>query len=97
MFPKNMPRKGLALFTMYEWGEVFDWNAVTGDLLRVCTCKHRPKTAAVAVKYRGHWFYIDDRDHNSKATFSLLMQLFELKAGGGATEAKPVLTLSVGG
>ena len=59
-----------------------------------CSTK-KPACAAVAVKYRGYWFYIDDRDHSSKATFALLMQLFELRAGGGPGKG-PVLTLPVG-
>jgi hypothetical protein len=47
------------------------------------------------VKYRGYWFYIDDRDMASKATLALMMQLarldFSRQQPGG-----PVLTLPVG-
>ena len=70
---------------MHEWGEPFDWSNVSGDLLQVSSQKHKPKCAAVAVKYRDNWFYIDDRNLSSKSTFTLLLQLFELQAGGGAT------------
>jgi hypothetical protein len=35
-------------------GSAFDWGQVTGDLFRVLVCRHKPKRAAVAVKYRGH-------------------------------------------
>lgn len=41
-------------------------------------------------------FYIPDAHLSSKSTFALLLQLFELQAGGGAESVKPVLTLSVG-
>jgi hypothetical protein len=51
--------------------------------------------AAVAVQYRGSWFYIDDADLGSKATFSLLSQLFALQAGKVAGIA-PLLTLPLG-
>ena len=47
------------------------------------------------VRYRDTWFYIDDADLNSKATFGLLEQLFNLQAGEVATTG-PVLTLPVG-
>jgi hypothetical protein len=86
---------GLVVLTEDEIGSPFNWSELTGDLLCVNTSKQKPDCAAVTVKYRGHWFYIDDRDHSSKATFALLMQLFELRAGGGAG-AGPVLTLPVG-
>ena len=90
---------GLVRLTMHEkdgFQRVFDWAELTGDLLYVHWSDKRPDGAAVAVKYRDVWFYIDDRDQRSKATFTLLMQLFELQAGGGATGTKPVLTLPVG-
>ena len=87
---------GLVPITTDEFGNVFDWSNLTGDLLSVYCSKKKPKCAAVAAKYRGIWFYIDDRDQRSKATFMLLSGLFELQAGGGATGTKPVLTLPVG-
>ena len=94
--PEKHVEQGLVTTTRYEWGDPFDWNQVTGDLLQVCCQKRKPKAAAVSVKYRGYWFYIPDSHLSSKSTFTLLLQLFELQAGGGAEGAKPVLTLSVG-
>jgi hypothetical protein len=94
--PLEHAERGLVTTTRHEWGESFDWNDVSGDLLQVCSQKRKPRHAAVAVKYRDHWFYIDDRHLSSKSTFTLLLQLFELQAGGGAEGTKPVLTLSVG-
>ena len=49
----------------------------------------------MTVPYRGAWFYIADTDIDSKATFSLLMQLFALSAGETPSNA-PILTLPVG-
>lgn len=86
---------GLTVMTNDEFGSSFDWNVVTSGLLDVRYSERKPECAAIAVEYRGYWFYIDDRDHDSKATFALLSQLFELRAGGGAGKG-PVLTLPVG-
>lgn len=77
-------------------GQPFDWAEVTGDLLRVHSQKNRPQGVAVAVPYRGYWFYINDDDLESKTTFSLLSQLFALRAGETQGTA-PQLTLPVGG
>jgi hypothetical protein len=56
-----------------------------GPMIRVYYAKERPKDAYVAIRDRGHWFYIDDRDVNSKATFAVLQILFSLTdAGEGA-------------
>lgn len=35
--------------------------------------------ASVVARHNGHWFYIDARDHDSKATFALLTKLFEIQ------------------
>lgn len=55
----------------------------------------RPDQAAVAVRYRNNWFFIDDADLRSKGTFSLLTQIFALQASA-VRVAPPVLTLPVG-
>jgi hypothetical protein len=51
--------------------------------------------AYVSVPYRDHWFWIDDRDFQSKRTFSFLMFLLSL-AETGAPEEAPVLTIPAG-
>ncbi len=93
--PGRHRRSGLVTVTRKSTGEPFDWSDVTGDLLRVKSRKNSPSRPAVAVKYRGYWFYIDDADLNSKSTFGLLAQLLALQAGGAEGQA-PVLTLPVG-
>jgi len=55
----------------------------------------RPERAAVAVRYRNNWFFIDDADLKSKGTFSLLTQIFALQASA-IPVTPPVLTLPVG-
>ena len=47
----------------------------------------------VATKYQRHWFWIDDRDLNSKRGLSFIMVLSTL-AESGASVAPPVLSIS---
>jgi hypothetical protein len=78
-------------------GRLFDGRIVTDGLFMVHSCRaHKPPpTAYVAVKYRDYWYYIDDRDESSKATFALVLGVSRLDFGrqppGG-----PFLTLPVG-
>ncbi len=88
--------RGLVNVTRREDGSEFDWRDLTGGLIQIRVSKERPAQAAVRVRYRDHWFDIDDADLDSKSTFSLLAQLFALQAGG-AEGLRPVLTLPVGG
>ena len=86
---------GRVTLTRDEEGHPFDWSEVLDGLIRIHYSRQAPDNAAVKVRYRGHWFYIDDSDLDSKSTFMLLGQLFALQSGelpGGA----PVLTLPVG-
>ncbi|GMU32677.1 MAG: hypothetical protein AMXMBFR20_05490 [Planctomycetia bacterium] len=94
--PKAHERGGLVTQTRTEDGQPFDWNAVSGDLLRIQSQRLQPRNAAVAVQYRGYWFYIADDDLASKSTFTLLSQLGSLQAGVEAGPG-PVLTIPVGG
>ncbi|MFO0879935.1 MAG: hypothetical protein U0840_21525 [Gemmataceae bacterium] len=79
-------------------GEVFQWDELLGDLFVVkSSCgKCPPEHAYVAVCYRDTWFYIDDRDRDTKATFALLIELSRLELGS-KTGTAPILTLPLGG
>lgn len=72
----------------------------TRDLFRVHSCPghphRRPPCAYVAVWYRDHWFYIDDRDTESKATLLLMLQLRRLDFKRQEIGSVPALTLPVG-
>lgn len=94
--PARHVAEKLVTQTTDEDGNPFDWNDVTGRLFRVHSSARPPKRAAVAVRYRKYWYYIDDADLDTKSTFALLGQLFALQAGEASTAA-PVLTLPVGG
>jgi hypothetical protein len=86
---------GLVTTTKTADGSAFDWKKVTGDTLQIRYSPSRPEKAAVSVKYRGAWFYIDDADLRSKSTFSLLTQLVALQSGE-PKRLTPVVTLPVG-
>jgi hypothetical protein len=88
---------GLVCPAVDDCGQVFDTREVTRGLFEVQVAQgHKPPDHAyVAVKYRGYWYYIDDRDQASKATLALMLQLIRLdfarqRIGG------PVLTLPAG-
>ncbi|MCH7685180.1 MAG: ParB N-terminal domain-containing protein [Planctomycetes bacterium] len=93
--PLEHSNTGIVTTSETPTGESFDWSLVTGDLFDVCYQKKKPKCAAVAVFYRGYWYYIADTDVSSKLTFTLLLQLFELQAGGGTQSTAPLLTLPI--
>ncbi len=64
--------------------------------VRIRSRPERPASAFAAVRYQGHWFYVDQADLQSKAMFQMLLALFELQAPAGGTAA-PLLTLPTGG
>ena len=61
-------------------------------ILRVHNGDKAPPDAYVAVRYRGRWFWVDDRDHQSKAMFTSVLFLFSLTETGQA-QAAPVVTI----
>jgi hypothetical protein len=52
-----------------------------------------PVDAHVGVRYREHWFWIDDRDAKSKLTFNYLMMMFSITETTGSQQAAPVVTV----
>ena len=94
--PTNDIDAGRVTVTEDSAGQAFDWAEVTGGLMKIASSKKRPGNIAVAVNYRGLWFYIDDSDLQSKSTFSLLEQLYALQSDGDSGNA-PILTLPIGG
>jgi hypothetical protein len=61
-------------------------------ILRVRNGDKAPEDAYAAVRYRGRWFWVDDRDHQSKAMFTSVLFLFSLTETGQA-QAGPVVTI----
>ena len=90
--PDADARSGLVTVTKRPDGAPFDWQALFKGWFRVRTADADPSHAYAKVRHRGHWFYIDDRDLETKSTFMLLTELFNLQAGQ-ASSAGPQLTL----
>lgn len=66
-----------------------------GRLIDIKHSVDKPDNAFTAVQYRDHWFWIDDRDLNSKRTFIFLMILFSLTESGGKG-GLPLVTIPAG-
>ena len=62
-------------------------------LIRVHSGNTKPDNAFVAVPYRDHFFWIDDRDIDSKSMFFFLMILSSFTERGKGDQAVPVLTV----
>jgi hypothetical protein len=77
--------------TMLPAGE-----GIKGNLIRIISSKERPTDDFIAVPYRDRWFWIDDRDYQSKKLFSFLMFVMTLTETGGK-EGAPVVTINAGG
>lgn len=95
--PPEHSQSGIARTTFDRNGKVFDWAPVTAGLFQARWSKgdSPPVNAHVSVRYRDYWFYIPGDDHDSKATFSLLMELSRLDLQT-RTGDRPVLTLPIG-
>jgi hypothetical protein len=64
-------------------------------LIRIVSSSEAPTDGFVSVRYRDHWYWIDDRDLLSKRTFSFLIILFSLADTGGR-ESLPLVTIPAG-
>lgn len=62
------------------------------SLVRIHSSKAKPPNALVAVQYREHWFWIDDRDLKTKRAFAFIMMLFTL-SDTGEKENLPLITI----
>jgi hypothetical protein len=69
--------------------------ASVAPLIRIHSSSEKPGDAFIAVPYREHWFWIDDRDVRSKNLFTFLMFIFSLTETGGK-EGAPVITVPAG-
>jgi hypothetical protein len=72
-----------------------DLNQDQVKLITVAQSVDRPEHAFTAVKYKEHWFSIDDRDFESKRSFAVLMLLFSLTESSGK-EGLPLVTIPAG-
>ena len=61
-------------------------------LVHIRSGRGEPAQAYAAVPYKGHWYWIDETDVDSKRIFTFLMILFSL-AETGQAPAAPVVTV----
>jgi hypothetical protein len=64
----------------------------TTALMHIRSGSAQPADAFAAVRYRNHWFWIDDRDLNSKRMFVFLTMFMSLTESGALPQT-PVLTI----
>ena len=77
-----------------DWPAGFEIESNIDDFFKVCSSQSPPK-AEIEVRYRGHWFYVDDTDMVSRVTFLHLAELFRLgrrSAGAGDHAAAGLVT-----
>jgi len=93
--PVEHQKQGLVTQTKTATGENFQWtNTPAGRLFQVHSGEDKPENAYISVHYRDTWFYIADNDLQTKSTFMLLTQLFNLQAGQSKA-TNPTLTIPV--
>ena len=61
-------------------------------LVRIRSSREKPTDVYVAVYYRNHWFWIDDRDLKTKRAFAFMMVLFTLSENS-EKENLPLITI----
>lgn len=96
MVPEADLAQGRVTRTLDAAGQPFDWGRVFDHVLRIRVAEDLPGTAGASVRYRGHWFYLDDTDLESKSTFSMLSQVFALQAGSQAGSGNLNLSFPIG-
>jgi hypothetical protein len=94
--PADHLAAGLARVTKKADGAAYDWSAQLEGLFRVRSSPGGCGGAGqVRVEYRGVCFFIDVGDHDTRATFALLMELSRLEVPSSSRNA-PILTLPLG-
>jgi hypothetical protein len=72
-----------------------DFRPVAHIAIQSSTGFQHPNDAVTYVRYRGHWFWIDDKDYQSKSIFAFIVHLLSL-AEGEKTQQLPVITIPAG-
>ncbi len=76
--------RGVVTVTTDDQGNGFNWDEVLEGIITVqsaCCTTNQCCNRRISVGYRGCEFYIDDRDLESKSTFSMVSQLMTLQVG----------------
>ena len=65
-------------------------------MIRIHSSKQEPSGPFAAIPYRSHWFWIDDRDYQSKSVFSFMLILFSLTDTDSTKTGGPLITIPAG-
>lgn len=69
---------------------------LAGKDIHIHTSGGKPEGAAVAVTYRGYWYYIDETDMQTKLFYDMVRTLWSVSIAAGTDQrAAPVLTIPV--
>lgn len=82
--------------TVSTWPFSGPHNDKIDQVFKVHASSSRPQ-ASLAVQYRGYWFYIDETDLTTKATFLVFSEIYRLALIGSDQSQAPLLTLPLGG
>jgi hypothetical protein len=88
----DVPAADIAEGRVYRPQRTVEQERLFPPLVTVHTAASPPEGAYVAVRYRDQWFWIDDRDQQSKRTLTFLMMAFSLTESV-APQAAPVVTI----
>lgn len=88
----EVPAVDLAEGRVYAAQRTAEQERLFPPLLSVHCGPAAPADAFVAVNYRKHWFWIDDRDRQSKQMFNSMMFMFSLTETGPG-QAAPIVTV----
>jgi hypothetical protein len=88
----DVPEVDLAEGSVYSLQRTPEQERMFPPLLSVRCGSSAPGNAHVSVHYRDQWFWIEDRDRQSKQMFNFLMFLFSLTETGTA-QAAPIVTI----
>jgi hypothetical protein len=75
--------------------DLLNWQKWISQLFCIKCSLTPPQSAYIMVKYRNHWFYIEDNDLTTKRTFALLLQLYNLQSAE-QQRTTPILSLPLG-
>ena len=88
----NVPSADIAEGRVYSPQRSAEEERMFPPMITVRNSDSPPEDAYVAVRYRNHWFWINDRDQQSKRTLTFLMLMFSLTEST-QTHAAPVVTI----
>ena len=95
LVPDTHVSAGFVTTSKIESSNTPTWHAFLGEQFTIHSNQAEPAEAFIKIHYRDHWFWISDRDLESKTTFSLILFLLSLQsaASEGVT---PLLTIGAG-